>query len=234
METLKLLLDQTHMAWLSALLMGLITALSPCPLATNIATIGYLSKNIDSKRQVLLSGLFYTLGRVFSYTMLAWLLMIIVRGGANVLGVHRFLSLWGERLTGPIMLLMGVVLLVGEHLRLPTISLWKQRTQAPTLVGAFFMGCVFALAFCPTAGVLYFGGLLPMALSTTGGWLLPLLFATTTALPVVLVSFILAFGMQNIGRVMGKIQAVQRIFQILVAVLFISIGGYYIIVQILL
>ena len=233
METLQLLLDQSHIAWLSALLMGLITALSPCPLATNIAAIGYLSKHIESKHQVLFSGLLYTLGRVTAYTLLAWLLMIVFRGGANAFGVQRFFALWGERLIGPIMLLVGVVLLLGNRLRLPSISLWKQQNQSPTAIGAFVMGCTFALAFCPTSGVLYFGGLLPLALTTTAGWLLPLLFAIATALPVVLVSFLLAYSMQNIGRVMGKIQSLQRILNILVAVLFIGIGGYYIIIQFL-
>lgn len=233
METLQLLLDQSHIAWLSALLMGFITALSPCPLATNIAAIGYLSKHIDSKHHVLLSGLLYTLGRIVSYTLLAWLLMALLRGGASAFGVQRFFALWGERMIGPIMLLVGIVLLLGERLRLPAISLWKQRQESPTAFGAFLMGCAFALAFCPTSGVLYFGGLLPIALTTTAGWLLPLLFAIATALPVVLVSFLLAYSMQNIGRIMGKIQSLQRILNILVAVLFIGIGGYYIIIQFL-
>lgn len=233
METLQLLLDQSHIAWLSALLMGLITALSPCPLATNIAAIGYLSKHIGSKHQVLLSGLLYTLGRVVSYTLLAWLLMALLRGGASAFGVQRFFALWGERLIGPIMLLVGVVLLLGERLRLPAITLWKQRQGSPTAIGAFLMGCAFALAFCPTSGILYFGGLLPLALSSPVGWLLPLLYAFTTAVPVVLVSIVLAYSMQNIGRVMGKIQSLQRILNLLVAVLFIGIGGYYIIIQLL-
>ena len=233
METLQLLLDQSHMAWLSALLMGLITALSPCPLATNIAAIGYLSKHIESKHQVLFSGLLYTLGRVTAYTLLAWLLMAFLRGGASAFGVQRFFALWGERLIGPIMLLVGIVLLLGERLRLPAISLWKQRQESPTTFGGFLMGCAFALAFCPTSGILYFGGLLPLALSTTAGWLLPLLFAFATAVPVVLVSIVLAYSMQNIGRVMGKIQSLQRILNLLVAVLFIGIGGYYIIIQFL-
>ena len=233
METLQLLLDQSHIAWLSALLMGLITTLSPCPLATNIAAIGYLSKHIDSKHHVLLSGLLYTLGRIVSYTLLAWLLMALLRGGASAFGVQRFFALWGERLIGPIMLLVGIVLLLGNRLRLPSISLWKQRQESPTAFGAFLMGCAFALAFCPTSGVLYFGGLLPLALTTTAGWLLPLLFAIATAVPVVLVSIVLAYSMQNIGRVMGKIQSLQRILNILVAVLFIGIGGYYIIIQFL-
>jgi cytochrome c biogenesis protein CcdA len=168
-----------------------------------------------------------------SYTLLAWLLMALLRGGASAFGVQRFFALWGERMIGPIMLLVGIVLLLGERLRLPAISLWKQRQESPTAFGAFLMGCAFALAFCPTSGILYFGGLLPLALSTTAGWLLPLLFAFATAVPVVLVSIVLAYSMQNIGRVMGKIQSLQRILNLLVAVLFIGIGGYYIIIQLL-
>ena len=69
MEWLQALLDNSSTPVLTAFLLGLLTAISPCPLATNIAAIGYIGKDIEDRRRVFLSGLLYTAGRIVAYTV---------------------------------------------------------------------------------------------------------------------------------------------------------------------
>ena len=228
MQWLQSILDNSTTPALTACVLGLLTAISPCPLATNIAAIGYLSKDVEKKNRVLWNGLLYTLGRTIAYTLLAWALLLLLDGGASIFGVQRFFATWGDRLLGPLMVLIGIFLLVGDSIPLPAMGI-KHPYANRTLWGAFVLGLLFALSFCPTSGVLYFGGLIPLALTSSYGWLLPILFAVTTAVPVLIVSILLAYSVQSIGRFMQQMKAFQKWFSWIVGVLFILIGIYYIV-----
>ncbi|MBO5678825.1 MAG: sulfite exporter TauE/SafE family protein [Bacteroidaceae bacterium] len=229
MEWLQSLLDSSTTPAVTAFLLGLLTALSPCPLATNIAAIGYIGKHIDSRRGMFVQGLLYTLGRTVAYTLLGVVLIIVVRSGASVFGIQKFIATYGEMMLPPALLLIGLFMLFGDRLRLPSLGMGDrgERLARRGGVGALLLGVLFALAFCPTSGVFYFGMLIPMSATATMGYLLPVLFALATALPVLVVAWILAFSAGQIGVVYGKMQAIQRWLNIVVGVLFIGIGIYY-------
>ena len=183
MEWLQSLLDNSTMPALTAFLLGLLTALSPCPLATNIAAIGFIGKDIEDRHRIFRNGLLYTLGRVIAYTVLALVLIAILKEGSSLFGIQRFIGKYGEMVLGP--------------------------------------------AFCPTSGVFYFGMLIPMSATSAAGYLFPVLFAVATALPVLVVAWILAFSAQRIGVVYGRMQVIQKWLNRIVGILFVAIGVYY-------
>lgn len=229
MDWLYNLLDQSTAPALTAFLLGLLTAISPCPLATNIAAIGFIGKNIESRRRIFANGLLYTLGRTLAYTLLGILLLAVLKGGSSMFGIQKAVSEWGELLLGPLLLVIGLFMLIGDRLNLPKFGF---NGDAEGLAkkggwGALLIGILFAFAFCPTSGVFYFGMLIPMAATTTTGYLLPAVFAIATALPVLAVAWILAFSAQQLGNFYGKVRNVQKWLNLIVGILFIAIGLYY-------
>ena len=229
MEWLQSLLDSSTTPAVTAFLLGLLTALSPCPLATNIAAIGYIGKRIGNRKGVFLQGLLYALGRTIAYTLLGVVLIAVLRSGASVFGIQNFIATYGEMMLPPALLLIGLFMLFGNRINLPSSGFggkgdWLARQGG---AGALLLGVLFALAFCPTSGVFYFGMLIPMSASTTMGYMLPIFFAVATALPVLVVAWILAFCAGQIGTVYGKMQTMQKWLNITVGVLFIAVGIYY-------
>ena len=229
MEWLQSLLDSSTTPAVTAFLLGLLTALSPCPLATNIAAIGYIGKRIGNRKGVFLQGLLYVLGRTIAYTLLGVVLIAGLRSGASVFGIQNFIATYGEMMLPPALLLIGLFMLFGNRINLPSFGFggkgeWLARKGG---AGALLLGVLFALAFCPTSGMLYFGMLIPMSASTTMGYMLPIFFAVATALPVLVAAWILAFCAGQIGTVYGKMQTMQKWLNIAVGVLFIAIGIYY-------
>lgn len=229
MEWLQSLLDSGTTPTITAFLLGLLTAISPCPLATNIAAIGFIGKNIESRKVIFRNGLLYTLGRIVAYTLLGAVLIAVLEEGASLFGIQKFIARYGEMIIGPALLLIGLFLLFGDRLSLPSFGF---KGNGERLVGhggwgALLLGVLFAFAFCPTSGVLYFGMLIPMSATTTAGYLLPVLFAIATALPVLAVAWVLAFSAQRIGEMYGKIQTVQKWLNTVVGILFLAIGVFY-------
>ena len=229
MEWLQSLLDSSTTPAVTAFLLGLLTALSPCPLSTNIAAIGYIGKRIGNRKGVFLQGLLYALGRTIAYTLLGVVLIAVLRSGASVFGIQNFIATYGEMALPPALLLIGLFMLFGNRINLPSFGFggkgdWLARQGG---AGALLLGVLFALAFCPTSGVLYFGMLIPMSASTTMGYMLPIFFTAATALLVLVVAWILAFSAGQIGTVYGKMQTMQKWLNIAVGVLFIAIGIYY-------
>lgn len=232
MEFLQQLLDNSSLPIVTAFLLGLITAISPCPLATNIAAIGYISKDIESRKRIFVKGLLYTLGRIIAYTVLGIVLLAILKGGSSLFGIQKFIGKYGEMLIGPILLFFGLYLLFGNRLNLPSFG-FKGNGEGLAKKGgwgALLLGLLFALAFCPSSAIFYFGMLIPLAASTTAGWLLTVVFAIATALPVIIVAWILAFSTNSIGRFYNKMNTIQKWFNWIVGGLFVAIGLYYCII----
>lgn len=228
METLQELLDGSTTPLWSALLLGLMTAVRPCPLATNIAAVGYLGHDATNRHRVFLAGLCYTLGRVLTYTVLGMVLIPLLRRGADLFDAERMLARYGEVLPPAVLLLFGVLLLLGDRLKLPRIG--RINGEAPRsngYGGALLLGALFALAFCPTSALFYFGMLLPMAAAETGGWLLPALYAVATGLPVAAAAWILAYGAAGIGVFYNRMQRLQKGLTLLVGGGMILAGIYY-------
>lgn len=229
MEWLQALLDDSTAPAFTAFLLGLLTAISPCPLATNIAAIGFIGKNIENRRRIFLNGVLYTLGRVVAYTVLGIVLISVLREGASVFGIQKTIGKWGELLLGPLLLIIGLFMLLGDRLNLPKLGFGGtgEGLARKGGWGAFLLGVLFAMAFCPSSGVFYFGMLIPMSVTATAGWMLPVLFAVATALPVLVVAWMLAFSVERVGGFYGKMQAVQKWLNVGVGVVFVAIGIYY-------
>lgn len=226
MEFLRNIMDSVQLPVVSAFILGILTAISPCPLATNITATAYISKEIENKRRVFLSGLIYTVGRAFSYTLLG----VILFFGASKFQVARFLQSNGEKYIGLLLLIIGILML--DFINLGRFSLnnlttdLSRKLKLNSLWGSFLLGCIFALAFCPYSGALYFGMLIPMTLTSKFGILLPLVFAIATGLPVIIIAYIIAFSISSVGNFYNHIKVFEQWLRRIVAVIFI-LGGIY-------
>lgn len=229
MDFLQSLLNSSTTPILTAFILGLLTALSPCPLATNIASVAYIVRDVEKKRTMFINGLLYVLGRTLSYTLLGIVLILILKSGTSLFGVQRFIATYGEKILGPALLLIGLFMLFGKNLNLPSFCVSNKNTNLSRKggFGALLLGILFALAFCPTSCVFYFGMLIPMSATIAMGYFLPIVFAIATALPVLFVAWILAFSTNKIGEVYGKMQLMQKWLNIVVGVIFVLIGVYY-------
>ena len=229
MDFLQNLLDNSNIPVITAFLLGLLTAISPCPLATNITAIGFISKDIGNRNKIFLGGLLYTLGRVVAYTVLGIILISILKEGSSMFSLQKGISKDGEILIAPVLIFVGVFMLFGDRLNLPKFG-FSGTGKAEKLkgnLGSLLLGVLFALAFCPTSGLFYFGMLIPMSAAEPGGYLLPIVYAVATGLPVILVAWILAYSVAGIGKFYNRIQVFQKWFNRVVAVLFIAVGIYY-------
>ncbi len=226
MDFLTNLLDNTSMPWLTALLLGLMTAISPCPLATNITAIGFISKDLENRNRVFYNGLFYTLGRAVTYTSIP----LIIYFGADQFKFSGFFQRYGEKIIGPLLILIGVFMLDIIRINFPgfgSLSEKMEKRKSWRFIDAMLLGMVFALAFCPYSGVLFFGILVPLTVSSASGLYLPLIFAIATGIPVIIVAWVLAYTMSGIGGLYNKIKLVELWFRRIIAVVFIVVGIYY-------
>lgn len=232
MEFLQNLADASDFPLLTAFLLGLMTAISPCPLATNVTATAYLSKDIADKKRVLYNGVFYTLGRMFSYTALGTILYL----GASQFRIARLLQNIGGFWLGVALVLIGVLMLDVVQLKFNgknrLVSALEDKPRKRNYRSAFLMGCVFALAFCPYSGVLYFGVLIPLTIASPSGLLLPPMFAIATGLPVIIIAWLLAYSIGNVGKFYNNMKAFQVWFKRIVAAIFVIVGLYYIMTNI--
>ena len=232
MEYLQNLADGSSWPILTAFLLGLMTAISPCPLATTITATAYLSKDIGNKRRVLFNGVFYTLGRMFTYTALG----LIFYFGASQFQIAKLLQGVGGMWLGIALVIIGVLML--DVIKLGGLSTGKlteklgRKEGKKTYLDAFLLGLLFALAFCPYSGVLYFGGLIPMTIASPSGLLLPPVFAIATGLPVIIIAWIVAYSVGNVGKFYNKMNVFQKWFKRIIAAVFIVVGVYYIVINI--
>lgn len=229
MDILQTWLEGSEVPVLTAFLLGLLTAVSPCPLATNITAIGFISKDIESKDRTFLLGILYTIGRMVAYSLLGALLIWMLRRGFDTFDLQSKVSQWGEMLLSPVLIVMGLVMLFGDRLPLSGFGLnaSEKNGRLRGAWGSLLLGILFAMAFCPTSGMFYFGMLIPMSASATGGYALPAVYALATGLPVVIVAWIIAYSMGNIAGFYKKMQVFQKWLNRMVAVLFIIVGIYY-------
>lgn len=229
MDFLQSILDNTSIPAITAFILGILTAISPCPLATNITAIGFIGKDIENHHRIFINGLLYTLGRIITYTILGVILIPILREGASMFSVQKVVSKYGEMLIAPLLIMIGVYMLDIIKLNLPKINFsgnnLKRKTKGSW--GALFLGILFSLAFCPTSGIFYFGMLMPMSAAETGGYLLPVVYAIATGLPVILVAWVLAYSVAGLGKLYNRIQVFEKWFRKVVAILFIAVGIYY-------
>lgn len=218
------------MTWLaigSALGFGILTSISPCPLASNIAAISFITRRIGKTRDVLLSGLLYTVGRTVTYVALG---AIIVAGLLATGDIALFLQRYLNQILGPVLILVGMVLLgmIGSGL---SFNLAGQGVQDRASRGGWWwsglLGVLFALSFCPVSAGLFFGGLIPLSMAHGSAVVLPALFGAGTALPVIVFAFLIAFASQYVGKVFNRLTQVERWVRTITGVVFILVGVYY-------
>lgn len=228
MEFLTNLLENTTMPWVTAFVLGFMTAISPCPLATNITAVGFISKDIENRNRVFVNGLLYTLGRAISYTGIA----LIIYLGADQFRFSGLFQLYGEKILGPLLVIIGLFMLDIFKMKFPGLSGLTSRMENKSSWGFFdaiLLGMIFAMAFCPYSGVLYFGMLVPITVASASGLYLPIVFAIATGIPVIVFAWLLAFSIGSIGGVYNKMKNFETWFRRVIAILFLVVGIYYII-----
>jgi len=214
------------MAAVSAFWFGILTSVSPCPLATNITAISFVGRRTGSPVGVLLTGLLYTLGRAIVYIAIA---MLLVTSLLSAPTVSLTLQMWMNKLLGPILILVGMVMLGLLRIRFRGRGMSEQlqkRVERWGLMGALALGVLFTLSFCPVSATLFFGSLLPLAVKHESGVLLPLLYGIGTAVPVVVFAVVLAFGARWLGKLFERVTQVERWMRAITGVVFVGVGIY--------
>lgn len=226
MEWLENIAQNSDFPMLTAFALGLLTAIAPCPLATNITATAYIAKTINSKKKVLLSGVLYTLGRMFSYTLIG----SIIYFGASKFQVAKLFQSNGEKYIGFILLILGLIMLNILKLNfIKTGNLTEKlsdKFKTKGLLGSFLLGGLFALAFCPYSGALFFGMLIPLTIKS--GLHIPIAFSLGTGLPVVLFAFVIAFSLEKLGKYFKAITQIEKVMRIVAGITFLITGLYYI------
>jgi len=215
-----------QLAVLSALWLGILTSISPCPLATNIAAISYVGRHVGRARMALAAGLLYTLGRALAYGVLG---SAAVWGVMSIVEVSSFLQGTFHRLLGPLLIVVGLLLLGLLRLSMPGRGVSEGLTRRVERLGpwgAGLLGILFALSFCPVSAALFFGTLIPLAVDQGSPLLLPLLYGVGTALPVVGFAVLIALGTNRLAVALNRLQTFELIARRLTAAVFIVVGVY--------
>ncbi len=227
-EFLTGMLENSSFPFMTALVLGLMTAISPCPLATNITAIGFIGKDIENRNRVFYNGLVYTSGRAISYTLLAFIIFL----GADQFAVSGIFQRYGEKIIGPLLIVIGLFMLDILKISFPGLGKLTQRFEkkgTKNFWDVLLLGILFALAFCPYSGVLYFGMLLPMTVSSASGLYLPVVFAVATGIPVIIFAWLIAYTVSGVGTVYNKLKTFEIWFRRIISVVFIVVGIYYIV-----
>jgi cytochrome c biogenesis protein CcdA len=217
----------------TALWLGVLTSISPCPLATNIAAISFVARGVGSTRRVLATGILYTIGRTFTYLILGALLVASL---LSIPEVAMFLQIYMNKALGPLLLVVGLILLDVIPLRFST-SMGGEKLQrwaeSAGIWGSLPLGMVFALAFCPVSAALFFGSLIPLALDAGSSVTLPSLYGIGTGLPVFVFALLLGLGAQWVGKAFNKLTQIEKWARRVTAGIFIAVGVYFILLHIL-
>jgi len=227
------ILSGSNIPVLTALLLGLITAIAPCPLATNIAAVAYITRNVTDRKYAVITGSLYTLGRMFSYTLLG---VLIIAAGLEIPWLSGAIQDVGEKVLGPLLIVVGLLMLFIDRFSFGTgggkLASLGSKVANWGMIGGFLLGVIFALAFCPYSAVLFFGALIPVALKSNGGVALPAVYAIGTGLPVLVFGTLLSLGVAGVANWLNALTRAERIIRIIVSVVFIGVGIYYVVLWI--
>ncbi len=211
----------------AALWLGVLTSISPCPLASNIAAISFIAHKGGHPRRALWAGVLYALGRTLAYVILGMVIMAGLMAGGEI---ARFLQRHLNQALGPILILVGMLLLGLLH---PTRSMnlagagIQKRAASGGAHWAFVLGVLFALSFCPLSAGLFFGGLIPLAATHSSRLLVPGIYGIGTALPVIVFAMLIAFASRKVGQAFDRLTQIERIVRLATGVVFILAGLFY-------
>jgi cytochrome c-type biogenesis protein len=214
---------------LTAFWLGILTSISPCPLATNIAAVSYISKDVSSKKIVILSALLYATGRMLVYFLIG---LGLITALFSIMDVSLFLQDTMDIILGPIAILAGVFLLIANKMSFSgtggLLTRVQERVAKKGVWGSLLLGGLFALAFCPITAAIFFGSLIPLSLVNTGGVMYPMFYGIGTGLPVIAFALLIAFGVGWIGNAFKKISQLETILRIATGIVFILVGLYFV------
>ena len=220
-------MDSVFVGFVSAFWLGILTSISPCPLAANVVAISFISKKIIHPRIVFLSGLAYTIGRMLAYALLGF---IIINSFLSIPVLANFLQKYMNKIFGPILILTGLFLMDALKLRFPSFSLSEKHQNELSgagVGGAFALGLIFALVFCPISAALFFGSLIPLALSHKLGVTLTFIYGIGTGLPVLAFAVAIAAGVTSLSRWFHKLTKLEYYMRKITGIVFILVGLYY-------
>jgi cytochrome c-type biogenesis protein len=220
------LMQSYYLDIFSALWLGILTSISPCPLATNIAAVSFISRNLGSSKKVLWSGLLYAAGRMLTYVAIA---VLAVASLLSLPEVSFFLESNMHKVIGPLLIVVGIILLdvIPVSFSTPLVSSSVQEKAGKWgLWGSGFLGIIFALTFCPLSAALFFGSLIPLAVDGKSAVMMPSVYGLGTALPVVAFALVMVFSVKSIGKIFDRLTQIEKWVRKLTAVIFIGAGIY--------
>ena len=221
-------MDSFWVGCFSALGLGIFTSISPCPLASNIVAVSFLSKKITHPAAVFISGLAYTFGRMTSYVVLGW---IIIHSLVSVPQTALFLQKYMGKALGPVLIVTGLILLEIITFHLPGFSFSHKhhnKLAESGASGAFLLGFIFALAFCPVSAAFFFGSLIPLTLNHPSGALLPFVYGIGTGLPVLVFAMAIALGVTSLSHWFHKLTKIELYTRKVMGLIFIGAGIFYV------
>ena len=226
MDFILNMIENSQWPVLTAFLLGLVVALHPCPLATNIAAMGYIARNMHDRRRVIINGLFYTFGRIVAYSILGVIIVLAIKNGFAATVAGRMFGEWGERLLAPLLIIIGVYFIVSSRLHkgdhCPNVASRSGRLNGRA--GSFVLGVLLALSFCPESAIVFFGMLMPLSAKSPAGYAMPVVFSVATAIPTVLMAWAVAYGVSGSPKLKKRISAAQRWINAVVGIMFIGAG----------
>jgi cytochrome c biogenesis protein CcdA len=211
----------------SALWLGILTSISPCPLASNVAAVSFLSNKITHPALVFISGVAYTIGRMVAYVLLSW---ILISSFLSLPQAAQFLQRYTGKALAPLFIITGFILLDIISFRLPKLKLSARhhnKLVESGVPGAFLLGFILALAFCPISAALYFGSLLPLTVNSKNGMFMPFIYGIGTGLPVLIFAFAIALGVKSLSHWFDRVKGFEYYTRKITGVIFILVGLYY-------
>ncbi len=231
MEFLQNLLDNTKAPFFYAVILGLLTAISPCQLATNITAIAFISKDISHKRRIFINGLFYALGNAIGYSAIGLILFF----GVSKFRLSKILVSNSKIIVSILLILIGILMLDLIKVKLPSFKKLNEKIQnrqyKANKLNAALLGFFFAVTFCPYNAALFFGMLIPLTITSVFGLYLPLVYSLSSGFPVIIIAYILAFTVSGIGNFYNRIRVFQKWFNRIVAIIFIAVGSYFLFIE---
>ncbi len=211
----------------SAIWIGILTSISPCPLATNVVAISFIGRRVANPKAVVATGLLYACGRTLVYIALAFVLVSSLLAAPTV---SHILQKYMNKLLGPVLILVGMILLGLIQIRTKGSGLGERvgrRVGSWGVLGGLALGVVFALSFCPASAALFFGSLIPLSIKCESSLLIPTLYGVGTALPVILFAILFASGTRAVGRAFNKITQFERWARMVTGLIFVGVGIYF-------
>ncbi len=220
-------MDDTVLAIGSAIWLGILTAISPCPLATNIAAVSFIARRVDNPRAAVATGVLYAIGRSLVYVTLGALLVASVMAAPSV---SHWLQKYMNKILGPVLILVGMILLdlisvgsfgggLGERV--------GKRVEGWGIWSGLALGVAFALSFCPSSAALFFGSLVPLSIKYESSFLLPSMYGASTALPVIVFAVLIAVGAKAVGKAFDRVASFERWARLVTGIIFIAVGVYF-------